>query len=162
MGLPAKFALIHSEYNGFLFATVGVENNGMPLTVLSVLTRHGVDPWREAERLAALRKETATRALAAIVAALPDGSWKGLDAEAVACRLVDCLPDRSMPIGSVPSRSPHTQRSVAWLAAVWVCRIMIACLVVLPIGYLQSDPIRLRRLAVRLRRLFDVSNSRQH
>lgn len=33
MTLPARFSLLHSELNDFLFASVGDEQNGMPLNV---------------------------------------------------------------------------------------------------------------------------------
>ena len=35
----------------FSYATVGDEDNGVVLTILSVLARCGVDPWNEAARL---------------------------------------------------------------------------------------------------------------
>ena len=51
MTLSARFSLLHSDLNDFLFAAVGDEPNGMPLSVISALTRLGVDPWDEAARL---------------------------------------------------------------------------------------------------------------
>ena len=36
------------EFDRFLYASVGDDNNGMPLTVLSALARMDVDPWEEA------------------------------------------------------------------------------------------------------------------
>ena len=48
MTLSARFSLLHSDLNDFLFASVGDEQNGMPLSVISALTRLGVDPWEEA------------------------------------------------------------------------------------------------------------------
>jgi len=59
MALPARFSLLHSDLNDFLFAAVGQEQNGMPLNVVSGLTRLGLDPWEEAGRLAALPKAVA-------------------------------------------------------------------------------------------------------
>lgn len=50
MTLPARFSLLHSELNDFLFASLGDEQNGMPLNVVSALTRLGVDPWTEEVR----------------------------------------------------------------------------------------------------------------
>jgi hypothetical protein len=41
----SRFSLSHAEFNEFLFASVGVETNGIPLTVLSAFTRLGLDPW---------------------------------------------------------------------------------------------------------------------
>ena len=48
MTLRPEYSLGHSEYNAFLFAAVGEEKVGLPLTVLTALTRLGFDPWREA------------------------------------------------------------------------------------------------------------------
>ena len=45
MTLRREYSLGHSEYNDFLFASVGEEKIGMSLTVLTALTRLGVDPW---------------------------------------------------------------------------------------------------------------------
>jgi hypothetical protein len=44
MTLSARFSLLHSDLNDFLFATVGDESDGMPLSVISALTRLGADP----------------------------------------------------------------------------------------------------------------------
>ena len=40
----------------------------MPLSVISALTRLGVDPWEEAARLAALPKALAAEAMASMIA----------------------------------------------------------------------------------------------
>jgi hypothetical protein len=94
MTLRPQYSLINSEFNEFLFASVGVEKTGIELTVLSALTRLGVDPWGEAARLSDLPREAAARALAAAIAALPEGEWKVSDSWAIAARLVDRLPGR--------------------------------------------------------------------
>jgi len=101
MTLRPEFALGHSEYNAFLFACVGEEAAGVQLTVLTALTRLGLDPWQEAARLSDLPREAAARALAATIATLSEGDWKVSESGAIAARLVDCLPARSAP--AVPS-----------------------------------------------------------
>ena len=101
MTLRPEYSLGHSEYNAFLFAAVGEEAVGLPLTVLTALTRLGFDPWREAARLSDLPRETAARALAVTIAMLPEGDWKASDSEAIATRLVGWLPGRSTPV--IPS-----------------------------------------------------------
>ena len=73
MTLRPEYSLGHSEYNAFLFAAVGEEKVGLPLTVLTALTRLGFDPWREAARLSDLPRETAARAFAVTIAMLPEG-----------------------------------------------------------------------------------------
>jgi len=92
MTLSARFSLLHSDLNDFLFASVGDEQNGMPLSVISALTRLDVDPWEEAARLAALPKAVAAEALAPMIARLPIGRPQPSDNLAITQRLVELLP----------------------------------------------------------------------
>jgi len=92
MTLSARFSLLHSDLNDFLFASVGEEKNGMPLSVMSALTRLGVDPWEEAARRAALPKAVAAEALAPMIARLPIGRLQPSDNLAITQRLVELLP----------------------------------------------------------------------
>jgi hypothetical protein len=139
MTLRAEFSLGHSEFNEFLFATVGEENNGTQLTVLSALTRLGFDPWGEAARLSDLPRETATRALALIIALLPEGDWKASDAWTIAARLVKCLPGRSAPVDRSP-QAEHTRRwnkeSRAWL---WLAGVALVATVLFAVSYPEAD-----------------------
>jgi hypothetical protein len=80
MTLRPEYSLGHSEYNAFLFAAVGEEEVGLPLTVLTALSRLGIDPWQEAARLSDLPRETAARVFAQTIAKLPEGDWKASDA----------------------------------------------------------------------------------
>ena len=101
MTLRPEYSLGNSTYNAFLFAAVGEEKVGLPLTVLTALTRLGFDPWGEAARLSDLPRETAARAFAVTIAMLPEGDWKASESEAIAARLVNCLPEQSA--AAVPS-----------------------------------------------------------
>ena len=92
MTLSARFSLLHSDLNDFLFASVGDEQNGMPLSVISALTRLDVDPWEEAARLAALPKALAAETLAPMIARLPIGWPQPSDNLAITQRLVELLP----------------------------------------------------------------------
>lgn len=103
MTLRPEYTLGHSPYNEFLFATVGEEKAGVPLSVFSALTRLGFDPWREAARLAALPQETAARAFAVTIAMLPEGDWNAADSEAIAARLVSALPRAGWGSGAAPA-----------------------------------------------------------
>lgn len=80
------------EFDEFLFAPVGEDGNGMLLTVLSVLARRNVDPWREAAKLAQLPVRAATDQLASVIAELPEGPSDRPDPEAMAARLIALLP----------------------------------------------------------------------
>jgi hypothetical protein len=92
MTLSARFSLPNPDLNDFLFASVGDEQNGMSLSVISALTRLGVDPWEEAAQLAALSKVLAAEALAPMIARLSIGRSQQSDNVAIAQRLVRLLP----------------------------------------------------------------------
>ena len=91
MTLPVRFSLFHSDLNDFLFASVGDQRNGMPLNVVSALTRLDVDPWEEAARLAALPKALAAEALEPMIARLPIFRRQQSDL-VISQRLVELLP----------------------------------------------------------------------
>lgn len=91
-----------SEFDDFLLASIGEDNNGMLLSVLSALARLDVDPWEEAATLARLPKDSATRKLASLIAALPDGPSARPNAGTIATRLISLLPRRV--VSDVPSR----------------------------------------------------------
>ena len=117
MTLRPEYSLGHSAYNGFLHAEVGEEANGVRLTVLTALTRLGIDPWQEAARLADLPRDVAVTALAAALARLPamspGGNWKAADAEAIATRLAGLLPGHSSAPLQQPAARPAAARSAA-------------------------------------------------
>lgn len=103
------FSLQYSSLNGFLFADVGVEANGMTLSVLSTLARRGMDPWQEAERLAKLPRMDAVDGLAQIIAATPASRWSLPDARAIASRLVALLPAPGAGPYNASSAQPATK-----------------------------------------------------
>jgi hypothetical protein len=88
------FSLDKSDLNGFLFADIGLESSGMPLSVISLLARLGLDPWLEAGRLARLPPGLAADGLARSIAAMPASLWPMSDATPIAARLVALLPGR--------------------------------------------------------------------
>jgi hypothetical protein len=96
MTVRPDYSLSHARYTPFLFTAVGTETagpgKGEEITVLTALSRMGVDPWREAARLADLPRDAAAEALAATFVNLPDTRWAEGDAAGAALRLVDTLP----------------------------------------------------------------------
>ena len=80
------------EFNDFLYAPVGVEKNGMQLSVLSALARQNVDPWQEAAELTGLPEKTAIQRLMSLIPALSNVSEINTDRDTVAVRLVALLP----------------------------------------------------------------------
>ena len=91
-----------SEFNDFLFALVGEDRNGMPLSVVSVLARMELDPWVEAASLADLPAETAARKLAGWLDVLPDPTLKPASPDTRAARLIALLPRRRNPDSPPP------------------------------------------------------------
>lgn len=107
--LPAEFSLLKSEFNAFLFAPIGGDNDHRAPTVLSAFSRAAIDPWQEAARLQELPREQAIRDLASILAALPDSPRSTPDARLAAHRLIGLLPCR----GSLKARVAAASRRCA-------------------------------------------------
>jgi hypothetical protein len=91
---PASFSTLGSEFDDFLFAAIGEDSDGMPLSVVSALARMDLDPWHEAASLAAVSVEAATGKLTSLLAALPDPALRRLDPGTTAARLTALLPQR--------------------------------------------------------------------
>jgi hypothetical protein len=102
---PSNFRL-GSEFDAFLFASVGEDRNGLPLSIISLLGRMDLDPWQEAASLAGLPGEAAVQKLASLLAALPVPSLNQADPETIATRLIALLPRRTDP----QARGPGTLR----------------------------------------------------
>jgi hypothetical protein len=83
-----------SEFDAFLFAPVGEDRNGMPLTVLSTLARSDIDPWQEAARLTEASAKIAIERLTWLITSLPGKPSTLLDSGMIAARLVALLPRR--------------------------------------------------------------------
>jgi hypothetical protein len=92
MPLRQPFASMLPEFDRFLFATVGEEVAGMPLSVLSALSRLDLDPRSEAARLSDLAREAAADQLARTIARLPGKRWTSSEMRKIAGGLVDLLP----------------------------------------------------------------------
>ena len=122
MALSARFSLLHSNLNDFLFASVGEEQNGVTLSVVSALTRLGLDPWEEAARLTPLPKARAAEALAALIARLPISRTQSSDDLAISQRLVELLPDQK------PGLMEGRKRAAARHKNYWQAMIVLACL----------------------------------
>jgi hypothetical protein len=100
-----SFASSTIDFERFVYADVAIEPNGMELSVLSALSRYGLDPWQEAQRLAQLPRLAAVDGLAQILRAVPAVQALRLDVKVVADRLVALLPARrAVTAGQVPSK----------------------------------------------------------
>jgi hypothetical protein len=81
-----------ADFSDFLYASIGEQQNGTPISVLTALVRLERDPWPEAERLARLPKEHALRDIASVIEHVPGGGWPRPHSQAIAARLVERLP----------------------------------------------------------------------
>ena len=146
MTLRPEYSLGHSEYNAFLFAAVGEEKIGLPLTVLTALTRLGFDPWLEAARLTDLPRETAARAFAVTIAMLPEGDWKASDSEAIAARLVSWLPGRSAAAIPSVAAAPGGSGKIRSAFAAWlVWGVLAVALLFLGLHFFSDNNLEVGR-----------------
>lgn len=105
-----------SQYDNFLFAAIGEDRNETPLSVLSALTRLEIDPWQEAARLTQLPRHQAAENISRSLVALPGGRWTASEANTIATRLVELLPQR---------------RNASWMVADDVAPQIALCLVLI-------------------------------
>jgi hypothetical protein len=81
-----------SEFDAFLFAPLGEDRNGLPLSVISLLARMNLDPWQEAGSLAALPAHAAATRLACSLDTLTDPELRQASSEVMVLRLLALLP----------------------------------------------------------------------
>ena len=124
---------LRRDLDQFLFATVGDEVEGVPLSVVSTFARLGLDPWEEAGRLSALGGQEAAEQLARLIAELPGRSCPLGEARQMARPLVVLLPSHVMERRVAPQIQvrPHYRRlaasvpSPAWI----ICAVLAAAVV---------------------------------
>jgi hypothetical protein len=92
MARPGSAIGLVATFDEFLFAPIGNDRNGMPLSVLSALVRLDVDPWAEAAGLARLSAAAASSRLASLITEFPYELTAHQDPATVASRLVALLP----------------------------------------------------------------------
>ncbi|WP_337997716.1 hypothetical protein [Oleispirillum naphthae] len=124
---PSRFRL-GTEYDAFLFASVGEDKSGGMLSTLSALARMNLDPWREAAALAGLPADAAVRRLSALIVALPDPLSGTPDFPGIAARLVALLP-RPTPV-----ETPAAQTATAPEVPVRTMGLAFLLLMLLGVG----------------------------
>lgn len=80
------------RFEEFLFADIGVQSNGLPLTILTLLARGGHDPWVEAERLSRMSRTAAVSCMIAEINRAPACYRRRDDVGELAKSLVARLP----------------------------------------------------------------------
>jgi hypothetical protein len=147
MPLRAEYSPISAEFDAFLYAAIGEEENGASLSVISALARLDLDPWREGARLAGLPKAAALQALTPMIAALRGGRWERSEIPAIASRLVQLL-----PVGNGGSARVHAPAAVAekrkfalpdwlvWAACLVLCALALFAVLVPRSDYVDAPP----------------------
>jgi hypothetical protein len=151
MATSDAFALKNSGLNAFLFAEVGTELNGSPLTILSVLARLGQDPWAEAAKWTKLPKAAMIDRLAGSISQMPLSPQALGEARNTASRLILLLPSQAPRQTETPAAVSKT--SVPKWVLVAICCSAVALgfafnfmssptpvRVVTPIGDLAAEP----------------------
>lgn len=82
-----------TEFNNFLFASIGIDRIGGQLSVVSALARLDMDPWDEAEKLSQLPRDSAAQKLISWMSRFPELASGYDDKTKTAKRLVALLPD---------------------------------------------------------------------
>jgi hypothetical protein len=137
IGSPGDaFALKNSGLDAFLFAEVGIEQNGSPLTVLSTLARLGRDPWAQAAEWARMPPAAIIAGLTQSIVQMPLCPRALADARATAGRLALLLPSQSGTTGRIGTAGQTASRVIEefkvpkWLPLVVFCVMMGLTIVV--------------------------------
>jgi hypothetical protein len=99
-------AMLRKDFDEFLFAPVGNDSDGTPVTLLTVLARLDVDPWEEAADLSHLSREPAMQRLASRLEAMPNGPVSAADTVNIATRLITLLHRAPARKPSAPTPTP--------------------------------------------------------
>lgn len=129
MALREFYRPLHPDLDTFLFCAVGEERNGIPLSMLSALTRLGLDPWAEALRLSALSKNEAVEQLGRLIAEIPGISRPREEAREIALGLVGRLPkhdDNRASATQEQTRPRYRGYTIPKSSQLWVACLLLA------------------------------------
>jgi hypothetical protein len=139
MRSAASVTFFKPEFDNFLYAQVGLDSDAETLSVLSVLARLQLDPWKEAAELAMLPKLTAATRLTALLVRLPGGSWTQAESKGIADGLIELLPRGRAPKALAGKRVGFPDLSTSTMALV---AIAVLLAVILAIGSLEQSRAR--------------------
>jgi hypothetical protein len=122
-GHGSRFAPLRPDLDPFLFAVIGEERDGIPLSTISALTQLGLDPWEEAGRLSGLAKRDAIERLTELILELP-GRRLPAEAQEIAARLIDVLPRRNVAAGLAETRHVGPLKIVGDKAFWTICFVL--------------------------------------
>jgi hypothetical protein len=105
---------LKNDFDEFLFAPVGQDASGAPVSLLTALARLDIDGWEEAEILARLSTDAATQKLAGLLAAPPNATAPE-ESVKIAARLVELLHRRPTVKARYTAPPPLTATTMrAW------------------------------------------------
>lgn len=128
MALRRLYAPFRPDLNNFLFAAVGEERNGIPLSMMSALAQLDLDPWEEAGRLSALAKQEAIERLTGLILRLPGFRRPSSEAQQIAAELVDALPKHNGDGGPAKNSRRAAPRNIASGKAFWLLCLAVAAI----------------------------------
>jgi hypothetical protein len=121
-----------SEFDDFLYSSLGEDKQGLLISVATLLGRLNLDPWQEAASYAGLPPEKAAQKLASLIEALPDRPLQEGDPVTLATRLIRLLPHRT------ESRSPTATTVPVVVEPVNPWRIVRAVLLAFCLGLVAA------------------------
>jgi hypothetical protein len=104
MTLSGAYAPLSPEFDAFLFASVGEEVNGVPLSLLSLFSQLGLEPRDEAARLSRLSKSAAAEQLAKLIGRATKDRWTEAETRTIADGLIKRL---RQPAPAPPEAQTH-------------------------------------------------------
>lgn len=125
-----------TDFDRFLYASVGEDRNGAVVTVVSALARLGLDPWKEAAELASLGREAACARLGTSLSGFNDVPTLALEHAAVAATLTTLLPNRLSRSTTKLSRPAMPKGPKIQFR--WILFILIISLVLVRVYYLAN------------------------
>ena len=128
MALHQLYAPFRPDLNKFLFAAVGEERNGIPLSMMSALAQLDLDPWEEAGRLSNLAKQEAIERLTGLILRLPGLRRPSSEAQQISAELVDALPMHKGEAGPAQEVRRTAPRNIASGKAFWLICLAVAAI----------------------------------
>lgn len=130
MALRLPYRPFRPDLDRFLYAAVGEDRDGVPLTLISAFARLDLDPRHEASRLASLAKPEAGAQLAEMILRLPGMSSPLAKARGTADDLIELLPNRAQlreaAHGSRAKGFPITSGKTFWLVGLVLVALVLA------------------------------------
>ncbi len=97
--------ILRSDFDEFLFASIGEDASGAPVSMLTVLARLDVDAWEEAANLAQMPRDSATQRLASLLESMPNRPAPA-ESATIATRLVALLHRKPKPAARAAATLP--------------------------------------------------------